>query len=209
MSTSEEDVRAEELFGDAVSQLFERFGMRAALGRTWSALYLARRPMDGQELRSKLGISVGALSNAINELIDLGFVHRVAIPGERRFFYRAETEMWPLVTRFIREQERQRLVAVIEAMRAAEERFARIDGVSMTDKGTGTAAADDDSRTARVRHIIGIGQFVLGVLDAVTERTKVELLAAQKWFEVSGKLGGEPLNRLRRRINAVQLGRKR
>jgi HTH-type transcriptional regulator, glycine betaine synthesis regulator len=191
-----------------MSRLFQRFGLRGVLGRVWASLYLEERALDGRELRVRLGISTGALSTTLNELIDLGFVHQVAIPGERRFFYRAETEMWSLITRLIRERERARLVEVVDAMRVAEEHFGGAGG------GAAGETKDADStgnalRAEKIRHIIGIGTFTLDLLDAITERTKVEMLAAQKWLEVSSKLGGEPLNRLRRRINAVQLGRKR
>jgi len=196
------------LFGESMSRLFERFGLRGVLGKVWAALYLEDHALDGKELRARLGVSTGLLSTTLNELIDLGFVHRVAVPGERRFFYRAETEMWSLITRLIRERERTRLVEVVDAMRAAEEHFGEASGGATGDakqKGSNGNAL----RAEKIRHIIGIGTFTLDLLDAVTERTKVEMLAAQKWLEVSGKLGGEPLNRLRRRINAVQLGRKR
>ena len=196
------------LFGEAMGLLFERFGLRPVLGRVWTALYLEERAFDGRELRAKLGISTGALSIALNELIDLGFVHRVAVPGERRFFYRAETEMWSLITRLIRERERVRLVEIIDTMRAAEERFGE-QGADARPDQRADAAGGDTQRAEKVRHIIGIGTFALDLLDAVTERTKVEMLAAQKWLEMSSKIGGEPLNRLRKRINAVQLSRKR
>jgi HTH-type transcriptional regulator, glycine betaine synthesis regulator len=196
------------LFSEAMSRLFERFGLRAVLGKVWTALYLEDRALDGRELRAKVGISTGALSTSLNELIDLGFVHRVAVPGERRFFYRAESEMWPLITRLIRDRERARLVEIIEVMRAAEERFGGTGDDASPARDGGRASPDGQS-AEKVRHLIGIGQFVLDLLDAVTERTKVEMLAAQKWLEMSSKLGGEPLTRLRKRINAVKLGRKR
>jgi HTH-type transcriptional regulator, glycine betaine synthesis regulator len=185
------------LLSHAMSLFFERFGLRGVLGEVWTALYIEDRPLDERELRSRVGISTGAMSNALNELLDLGFAHRVGVPGERRFFYRAETEMWPLITRLMRERERTRLAEIVEALKSAAEKF---DGAG------GVAGAQ---RAEKTRHLLGIGTFALDVLDALTGRTKVEMLAAQKWLEMSGKLGGEPLTRLRRRINEAQLGRKR
>lgn len=184
------------LLGRAMSLFFQRFGLRGVLGEVWTALYLEDRPLDGRELRARVAISTGAMSTALNELLDLGFAHRVAVPGERRFFYRAETEMWPLVTRLVRERERARIAEIVETMKAAAERFEAAGG--------GGAA----QKAERTRHLLGIGTFAIDVLDALIGRTKVEMLAAQKWLEMSGKLGGEPLTRLRRRINEARLGRR-
>jgi DNA-binding transcriptional regulator GbsR (MarR family) len=184
--------------------VFERFGLRGVLGKVWTALYLEDRPIDAEELRDRIDVSAGTLSTALNELVDLGFVHRSGAPGERRFYYRAETEMWPLITRLFRERERARIVEIVETMRAAEAHFGAA--------GDATGAVSDASpgpgaqRVEKVRHIISIAVFALDLLDAITERTRVEMKAARKWLEVSARLGGEPLNRLRKRINARHRG---
>jgi len=198
-----------ELFSRAMGLVFEQFGLRGVLGKVWTALYLEDRPLDADELRARVDISTGTLSTAINELIELGFVHRAGAPGERRFFYRAETEMWPLITRLFRDRGRARIVEIIETMRAAEAHFGTGGGGPGAPDGRGAAPGQGAQRVEKVRHIVSIAVFVLDLLDAITERTKVEMKAAQKWLEVSSRLGGEPLNRLRKRINAVQLGRKR
>jgi HTH-type transcriptional regulator, glycine betaine synthesis regulator len=192
--TEDRDASGAELFGRAMGLVFERFGLRPVLGKVWTALYLEDHPLDVDEIRARVDISTGTLSTAINELIELGFVHRAGAPGERRFFYRAETEMWPLITRLFRERERVRIVEIIDALRAAEAQFGAADTGS---PGLGAQRAE------KARHIISVAVFALDLLDAITARTKVEMKAAQKWLEVvSSRLGGEPLNKLRQRINA-------
>ena len=195
-----------ELFSRAMGLTFERFGLRPVLGKIWAALYLEDRPLDADELRARVDVSAGTLSTALNELIELGFVHRAGAPGERRFYYRAETEMWPLITRLFRERERVRIVEIVETLRAAESQL----GAAGKGAGAGddTTAGSNVLRIEKIRHIVSIAVFALDLLDAITERTRVEVKAAQKWLEVSSRLGGEPLNRVRKRINAVQLGRK-
>jgi DNA-binding transcriptional regulator GbsR (MarR family) len=196
-----------ELFSRAMGLVFERFGLRGVLGKIWTALYLEDAPLDADEVRERVDVSTGTLSTALNELIDLGFVHRSGVPGERRFFYRAETEMWPLITRLFRERERVRIVEILETMRAAEAHFGAAGGDG--GQGDGRSPGPGALRVEKVRHVISVAAFALDLLDAITERTKVEMKAARKWLEVSSRLGGEPLNRLRKRINAAQLGRKR
>ena len=61
----------------------------------------------------------------------------------------------------------------------------------------------------QVHHLVRVGEFIIDLLDAFVDRTRVELKAAQKWLSVSGKLGGEPFSRLRRAINASRGDRRR
>jgi DNA-binding transcriptional regulator GbsR (MarR family) len=193
------DAAGVELFGRAMALVFERFGLRGVLGRVWTALYLEDRPLDADAIRARVDVSTGTLSTALNELIGLGFVHRAGAPGERRFYYRAETEMWPLVTRLFRERGRPRVMEIVEALRAAEAQFgAGGSPAEASDASPGMGA----QRVEKIRHITSIAAFALELMDAITQRTRVEVKAAQKWFEVSSRLGGEPLNKLRKRINA-------
>lgn len=193
--------RAAEMVAAAAGELFERLGLRGGLGRIWTALYLSPDPLDAATLKSALGISSGSLSMGLRELMELGLVNRTTPAGERRFYYRAVDEMWPAITRVFKERERQRLLTLVESMRQAEELL--LDGFD-------EAEQDDLSYPLeRVRHLVGVGTFAIDLLDAFMDRTRVELKAAQKWLSMSGRLGGEPLSRLRRRINAARKDKTR
>ncbi len=185
----------EELISEAASDIFARFGMRKVLGKVWSTLYLSPEPMDADQLREALDVSTGNLSMALNELMELGLIRRDTMPSQRKFFYSAETEMWNLITTIFRERERPRFMASIEKLSRAEAMLEERDG--------------DSFAVEQVRHLTELGNFVVDILDAFMDRTRVEMKAAQKWFSVSGKLGGEPLSRLRKRINAARTEKKR
>ena len=189
--------QATDLVAEAASELFERLGLRGGLGRIWTALYLSPDPLDASTLKSTLRISSGSLSMGLRELMELGLVQRTTPPGERRFYYQAEVEMWPAITRVFRERERARLVSLVERMKRAEALF-----VEGADQGEDAALAE--YAVERVRHLSSVGSFAISLLDAFMDRTRVELKAAQKWLSMSGRLGGEPLSRLRRKINAVR-----
>ncbi len=198
-SKSEEAVH---LVADAVGCLFEHWGYRTVVGRVWTVLILSADPIDASRLRHALGISSGALSMALKDLIELGLVYRETTEGKRRFYYRAETDFWMIATRIFRERERKRLESVLGLIRQAEQ---------ILSDNASTSGNDNDAayRLEQVRRLAGMGEFVIGLLDAVMERTKVELKAAQKWLSVSEKMGGEPLSRIRRAINANRMVRKR
>jgi DNA-binding transcriptional regulator GbsR (MarR family) len=186
-----------ELVADAAGELFARFGLRAVLGRIWAVLFLAPEPLDAESLRSTLGISSGSLSMGLNELIDLGLVYRSTPSGERRFYYRAEAELWSVITRIFKERERVRIAGWLDRIKEAEAQLGEAEAAGQLDDET-------RHRLDRVRHLVRVGTFVIDLFDAFVERTRVEIKAAQKWLSVSGKLGGEPLSRLRRRINAAR-----
>jgi DNA-binding transcriptional regulator GbsR (MarR family) len=195
--------RAGALVAGAASELFERLGLKGGLGRIWAELYLSPDPLDATTLKSALGISSGSLSMGLRELMELGLVHRTTPPGERRFYYRAEAEMWSAITRVFRERERQRMLELVERMKEAEALLLEDADQGAEGEQIGSFAVE------RVRHLVSVGSFAIDLLDAFMDRTRVELKAAQKWLSMSGRLGGEPLSRLRRRINAVRKDKKR
>lgn len=193
--------RAAEMVATATGELFERLGLRGGLGRIWTALYLSPDPLDAANLKSALGVSSGSLSMGLRELMELGLVRRSTPAGERRFYYHAVDEMWPAITRVFKERERQRMLSLVERLRQAEELL--LDGADDEDQD------DLNYPLERVRHLVSVGTFAIDLLDAFMDRTRVELKAAQKWLSMSGRLGGEPLSRLRRRINAARKGKTR
>ncbi len=193
--------RATELVAQGASEVFRRFGMRPVLGRIWAMLYLSKHSMDAEVIREQLSISSGALNTGLRELVELGLLQRETVSGEKKFYYRAQKEMWLLLTRIFKERERERVLDTLGKIRDAETVLLNLGDVS--DGG------DVAHRLDHIQHLMKLGDFVVDVLDALMARTRVEIRAAQKWLSVSGRLGGEPLSRLRKRINAAQNDRKR
>ncbi|HUT79188.1 MAG TPA: MarR family transcriptional regulator [Polyangia bacterium] len=198
MSGPDQDVRrpgddAIGLVADTMGDLFSRFGLRPALGRVWAVLYLTPTPLDARGLLERLDISTGSLSMALGDLVELGLIERFSPPGAGRSFHRPVTETWTLINRIFRGRERPRLALIQERLERAAELLAE----------RAYRTKDDETRHAldRVNHLVRVGGFVIDLLDAFMERTRVEIKAAQKWLDISGKLGGEPLSRLRRRLN--------
>lgn len=180
---------------DTVGGLFEDSGYRALVGKVWATLLLAEGSLDAVTIRQELGVSAGAMSMTLNELIDHGLVYRHTPAGERRFFYRAETDFWIVSKRVFEHRTHKRLVTMLEQIKLAERILASRGG--------------SDSRLEQIRRMINVGEFIIGLLSAIMERTKVEMKALQKWLIVSEKMGGEPLSRIRRAINTSLLDRSR
>ena len=114
----------ETLATDAVGGTIEFWGFKVNHGRVWALLYLRDRAMDASELRALLGLSKGAVSMVTNELERWGVIHRVRLPGEAFWRFRAETELGEMISHVIAEREAKLVSRVegelTEAMHRAE-----------------------------------------------------------------------------------------
>ena len=103
----------------------ELWGFRRQLGRIWAVLYLSDRPLAAPELCDRLQISTGLLSMSLAELRRWGVVRSVEVPGDRKEHFEAETNVWKLVAKVLREREMR---AVEEALATFERALAEMRG---------------------------------------------------------------------------------
>ncbi len=111
--------RADLAVADAVGAIMELWGFRRQLGRIWAVLFLSERPLAAPDLCERLRISTGLLSMSLAELRRWGVVRSVEIAGDRKEHFEAETNVWKLVSRVLREREK----------RAVESALATFEGV--------------------------------------------------------------------------------
>jgi HTH-type transcriptional regulator, glycine betaine synthesis regulator len=104
---------------DTVGRLIEFWGFKRPMGRIWTLLYLSPEPLGAAELGDQLKMSAGAVSMTLGELLKWGVVKKTWRPGERRDFYEAETAVWKLVQRVLRERELALVREVGEALDTA------------------------------------------------------------------------------------------
>jgi len=162
--------RAELGVADAVGALMELWGFRRQLGRIWAVLFLSERPLAAPDLCDRLGISTGLLSMSLQELRRWGVVRGVAVPGDRKEHYQAETNVWRMVRRVLAEREKR---AVEEALAVFEAALADVRG----------ALEDVDPRVKRAaRHqlerlsqLVALTRSVLGMLRVLLETARLDL----------------------------------
>jgi DNA-binding transcriptional regulator GbsR (MarR family) len=90
---------------DAIGALMESWGFKRNMGRMWAVLYLEDHPLTAAELGDRLGLSTGAVSMLLAELVQWGIIKKAWVVGERREHYEAETSIWKMVSRVFRERE--------------------------------------------------------------------------------------------------------
>ena len=162
--------RAELRAADAVGALMELWGFRRQLGRLWAVLFLSERPLAAPELCDRLGISTGLLSMSLAELRRWGVVRGVAVAGDRKEHFEAETNVWRMVRRVLAERERR---ALEEALRTFEAALAEVRG-ALQDVDPGVKAAARH-RLKRLSELSTLTRAALAMLRVLLESARVDL----------------------------------
>jgi DNA-binding transcriptional regulator GbsR (MarR family) len=161
--------RADLSVADAVGALMELWGFRRQLGRIWAVLFLSDRPLAAPELCDRLQISTGLLSMSLAELRTWGVVRSVTVRGDRKEHFEAETHVWKMVARVLREREKR---AVEDALAAFERALAEMRAAR--------ADVDPDVKSAarfkarRLEQLVDLARTGLGLLKVLIESARVD-----------------------------------
>jgi HTH-type transcriptional regulator, glycine betaine synthesis regulator len=160
---------------DAVGALIEGWGFKRNMGRMWTVLYLEDHPLSAAELGERLGLSTGAVSMLLAELLQWGTVKKAWVVGERREHYEAETTIWKMVSRVFRERE-------LNWIKTASEAF------EQAGKELGTVK---DARrkliAERIASLTQLAQVGAHLLEAVLEGESVDALPLKTIGELAKK----------------------
>src|ERR1700712_2793523 len=106
---------SERIVSAAIGKLMVLWGFKRNMGRVWTLLYLSNEPLTAFVLRERLQLSAGAISMTLNELARWGVVRKIWRQGDRHDYYEAESSLWKMISRVLRERERAEIASAIEA----------------------------------------------------------------------------------------------
>lgn len=92
------------------------WGINPTMGELFALLFVTGEDWTADGLREHLGVSRGNVSMNLRELIAWGVVHKVHRQGERREYFRAETDVWTLFRRIVGERTRRELQPTISVL---------------------------------------------------------------------------------------------
>jgi DNA-binding transcriptional regulator GbsR (MarR family) len=92
------------------------WGINATMGELFALLYITGTDWTADGLRERLRVSRGNVSMNLRELMAWGVVHKVHQQGQRREFYRAETDVWTLFRRILTERKRRELDPTLQVL---------------------------------------------------------------------------------------------
>lgn len=99
------------------------WGINASMGELFALLYVTGSDWTADALRERLRISRANVSMNLRELMAWGVVHKIHRRGERREFYRAETDVWTLFRRILTERKRRELDPTLIVLNRAAEKI--------------------------------------------------------------------------------------
>jgi DNA-binding transcriptional regulator GbsR (MarR family) len=179
--------RADLAVADAVGALMELWGFRRQLGRIWAVLFLSERPLAAPDLCERLRISTGLLSMSLAELRRWGVVRSFEVPGDRKEHFEAETNVWRLVARVLRERE----------MRAVEDALATFERVLAEVRA---AVADVDPavkagarfRARRLELLADLSRAARNVLKLIVDSARADVGPLKALSEALGRRSERP-----------------
>jgi HTH-type transcriptional regulator, glycine betaine synthesis regulator len=108
---------------DAVGALIEAWGFKRNMGRMWAVLYLEDHPLNAADLAERLGLSSGAVSMLLAELLQWGAVKKSWVVGDRREHFETETSIWKMVSRVFRDRELHWIRTALDSFTDAQDQL--------------------------------------------------------------------------------------
>lgn len=154
--------RAVDLAADTMGELIAFWGFKASMGRIWTLLYLSPEPLPADVIATRTQLSAGAVSMALAELMQWGIVDRAVQHGERKRHFKAETDVWGIVRRVVRERE-LRLVG------RSVQRFS--EAVSLLEESLKRHPDDAEAAfmVARLRGLLGLARIGYRLVESFAE----------------------------------------
>jgi DNA-binding transcriptional regulator GbsR (MarR family) len=168
---------------DAVGALMEAWGFRRNMGRMWAVLYLEDHPLTAGDLGERLGLSTGAVSMLVNELVQWGIITKTWVVGERREHFAAETSIWKMVSRVFRERE-------LRWIRTAHDAFA----AAGAELGSGPGAEHDERHRLIAERVAGLAQLAevgAHLLETMLEGEAIDSLPIKTVGELARAVRGD------------------
>lgn len=163
--TREQDLLHE--VADGVGALMEFWGFKRVMGRVWTLLYLRGDALSAAELCEQLSISSGAASMALSELEHWAVVRRIRRQGDRREYFEAETDIWKMISRVLRERELQQIDRVLEVFDRAREKLRAM--------ATGSERNRLEEMLERLGKLADLARVGRGLLMALVQQGRVDL----------------------------------
>jgi DNA-binding transcriptional regulator GbsR (MarR family) len=157
---------SERIVSDAIARLMVLWGFKRNMGRVWTLLYLSDEPLTANVLRERLQLSAGAISMTLNELARWGVVRKIWRQGDRHDYYEAESSLWKMISRVLRERERAEIVWAIEAFE---------DALAALKRREDPAAATRMSiQRERIEQLLELARLGRSMLDALIDNARMD-----------------------------------
>ncbi len=89
------------------------WGINRTMAEIHALLFVTRKPLCTDEIMNRLKISRGNASMNLRALVDWGLIERVHRLGDRKEYFRADTDVWHMFETIMRERRRREVEPII------------------------------------------------------------------------------------------------
>jgi DNA-binding transcriptional regulator GbsR (MarR family) len=145
-----------------LGRLARFFGFSEVMGRLYGTLLLSPQPLSLDELAGTLEISKGSVSMNMRDLERWGMAKEVWVRGDRRKFYKAESDMGQVIRNVLGGREQREVNLALQVLGESVEKLQTAEpGLSPEEQALARYYLD------RVRDLQGFFQFAQLALHAV------------------------------------------
>lgn len=110
-----------------LGRLARFFGFSEVMGRLYGTLLLSPDPLSLDELAGTLEISKGSVSMNMRDLERWAMAKEVWVRGDRRKFYKAESDMWQVIRNVLGSREQREVQKALEVLGESVEKLQAAD----------------------------------------------------------------------------------
>ena len=125
--TNQNLISARETFIQGTSQIAHFWGFPKAMGAIYGAIYLSPTPLSLADLVEQVGVTKGAVSTNVRQLERLGMIHKHLVIGDRKDYYRPETDFWKIIKGILQEREKSEFDAALKTVNASLEMVSSLE----------------------------------------------------------------------------------
>lgn len=160
---------------ESVGRVIEFWGFKRNHGRVWALLYLADEAMSATAIRTRLGLSKGAISMVVRELQSWAVIRRVPAATRSGVAYAAQRDLWLMISTVMQQRECRLIGQVRDDLRTAE---------SLANKDPQLTPAQRKAVARRIRALQRLAQTAEVALGALLRSRRLNLAPLQKILSI-------------------------
>ncbi len=98
-------------------EMGNRWGINRTVGQIYALLFLSDRPLHAEEITEALGVSRSNVSMGLKELEAWRLVRKRHLPGDRRDFFQAPSDIWQIVRTLAEERRKREIDPTLSMLR--------------------------------------------------------------------------------------------
>ncbi|HMQ06139.1 MAG TPA: transcriptional regulator [Saprospiraceae bacterium] len=92
------------------------WGLNRTVGQVHALLLISCNPLCADTIMDELKISRGNTHITLRTLIDWGLAYKIHLPGERKEYFKAEKDLWKVMSQVVKMRKKKELDPMIEVL---------------------------------------------------------------------------------------------